>query len=58
MSMRNERTGRERSNRNYHDKRPKPEKCRNCPYGRDSPCIGWCTKKILQELGLWETRFK
>lgn len=42
----------------YNIKRPKPEKCRNCPYGRDSPCIGWCTKKILQELGLWETRFK
>lgn len=26
--------------------------CDECPYGRDHPCIGWCTKKIMQELRL------
>ena len=26
--------------------------CDGCPYGRDRPCIGWCTKKIMQELGI------
>lgn len=26
--------------------------CDGCPYGRDHPCIGWCTKKIMQELGI------
>lgn len=26
--------------------------CDGCPYGRDQPCIGWCTKKILRELGI------
>lgn len=32
---------------------PKPEpKCGGCPYGRNQPCIGWCTLKIMQELGL------
>lgn len=26
----------------------KPEgKCAGCPYGRDFPCIGWCTKDVL-----------
>ncbi len=33
-----------------------PEKtnneCDGCPYGRHSPCIGWCTKQLLQELGI------
>lgn len=33
-----------------------PEKvkteCDGCPYGRDHPCIGWCTKKIMRELGI------
>lgn len=24
--------------------------CQGCPYGRHSPCIGYCTKKILQEM--------
>lgn len=24
--------------------------CDGCPYGRDRPCIGWCTKKILGQL--------
>ena len=32
---------------------PKIEsECDGCPYGRDHPCIGWCTKKIMQELGI------
>lgn len=26
--------------------------CVGCPYGRDHPCIGWCTKKIMRELGI------
>ena len=26
--------------------------CDGCPYGRDHPCIGWCTKKLLRELGI------
>ena len=21
--------------------------CDDCPYGRDHPCIGWCTKKVI-----------
>ena len=24
--------------------------CRNCPYGRNTPCIGYCLQKILLEL--------
>lgn len=24
--------------------------CKSCPYGRHSPCIGFCTAKILQEM--------
>jgi hypothetical protein len=31
--------------------KPKPE-CRGCPYGRDHPCIGWCTRKVMREAGL------
>ena len=27
--------------------------CDGCPYGRASPCIGWCTKRILKEMGLY-----
>lgn len=27
-----------------------PSPCDGCPYGRDRPCIGWCTKKILGQL--------
>jgi hypothetical protein len=27
--------------------------CARCPYGRDSPCIGWCTKMLLIEMGRW-----
>ena len=30
--------------------------CRNCPYGRDSPCIGWCTKEVMRALGLLRER--
>ena len=26
--------------------------CDSCPYGRASPCIGWCTKRILEEMGM------
>ena len=26
--------------------KPKSE-CDGCPYGRDRPCIGWCTKQLL-----------
>lgn len=26
--------------------------CDGCPYGRASPCIGWCTKRILEEMGM------
>lgn len=24
--------------------------CDGCPYGRDQPCIGWCTKQVIQEV--------
>ena len=23
-------------------------KCIDCPYGRDFPCLGWCTKDIME----------
>ena len=23
-------------------------KCIDCPYGRDAPCLGWCTKEIME----------
>ena len=26
--------------------------CDDCPYGKCGPCIGWCTKKILKEVGV------
>ena len=26
--------------------------CRGCPYGRHSPCIGYCLRKIIQEMKL------
>ena len=25
--------------------------CDDCPYGRHSPCIGWCMKKVLLKGG-------
>lgn len=32
---------------------PKPKsECDDCPYGKCGPCIGWCTKKILKEVGV------
>ena len=30
---------------------PKSE-CDGCPYGRDSPCIGGCTKEVMKAVGL------
>ena len=31
-------------------KKTKPLKeCDVCPYGRASRCVGWCTKKLIQE---------
>ncbi len=27
----------------------KKTKCTGCPYGKHKPCIGWCTKDILQK---------
>ena len=30
----------------------KVSECDGCPYGRANPCIGWCTKKILKEMGM------
>nr|WP_288825835.1 hypothetical protein [uncultured Clostridium sp.] len=26
--------------------------CSDCPYGRASPCIGFCIRKIMEELDL------
>ncbi|MFQ7159306.1 MAG: hypothetical protein ACLRPX_06660 [Ruthenibacterium sp.] len=32
---------------------PKPKsECDGCPYGRAHPCIGWCTKKVMREVGI------
>lgn len=25
-------------------------KCAGCPYGRNFPCIGWCTKDLLASM--------
>ena len=30
--------------------------CTGCPYGRDSPCIGWCTKEVMRTVGLPKER--
>lgn len=30
--------------------------CKDCPYGRDSPCIGWCTKEVMRAVGLPKER--
>lgn len=27
-----------------------PGNCKSCPYGKHSPCIGYCTVKLLQEM--------
>ena len=35
------------------DKTELPEdtgNCKNCPYGRHSPCIGYCIAKLLMEI--------
>lgn len=26
--------------------------CEGCPYGAHHPCIGWCTKKVMREVGI------
>lgn len=38
----------------YYRVQPKKavSECSDCPYGRASPCIGWCTKQILKEMGI------
>ena len=35
---------------------PAVSECDGCPYGRDSPCIGWCTKEIMRTAGLPKER--
>ena len=30
--------------------------CDGCPYGRASPCIGWCTKELMRSMGRWKGR--
>ncbi|MEQ2823291.1 hypothetical protein AAAV73_11975 [Hominicoprocola fusiformis] len=36
---------------------PKPKsECDGCPYGRDHPCIGWCTKKVIKLLSELEKK--
>lgn len=30
--------------------------CEDCPYGRDSPCLGWCTKDVMRSVGLHKER--
>ncbi|MCD8216766.1 MAG: hypothetical protein LUD01_01750 [Clostridiales bacterium] len=29
---------------------PEPTRCDDCPYGRVTPCIGWCTVDVLNEV--------
>lgn len=29
----------------------KKNECSDCPYGKHSPCIGWCMKKLLSSNG-------
>ncbi len=31
--------------------KPKSE-CDGCPYGKNHKCIGWCTKKLMREVGI------
>ena len=31
-------------------KRTAKSECEGCPYGRYSPCIGWCTREILRSI--------
>ncbi len=37
---------------------PPISECVGCPYGRDSPCIGWCTKDVMRSVGLMKERDK
>lgn len=30
--------------------------CEDCPYGRDSPCLGWCTKNVMRSVGLLKSQ--
>jgi hypothetical protein len=30
--------------------------CKDCPYGHDYPCIGWCTKEVMRAVGLLKER--
>ena len=37
----------------YTSESPAPvehSECEGCPYGRYSPCIGWCTKELLKHI--------
>lgn len=31
---------------------PPPSECDLCPYHKSQPCIGWCTRDIMREMGL------
>ena len=35
---------------------PAKTECDGCPYGRDSPCLGWCTKQVMKSLGFAKER--
>ena len=35
---------------------PGKTECVECPYGRDSPCLGWCTKQVMMSLGFAKER--
>ncbi len=37
---------------------PPTSECIDCPYGRASPCIGWCTKEVMRSMGLLKERGK
>lgn len=45
---------------NCYYKQPKVKspvsECDGCPYGKASPCIGWCTKELLRSIGLRKGR--
>lgn len=43
--------GRENCYYKVSEKTVKKSECNNCPYGKHSPCIGWCTKKVLSKGG-------
>ena len=31
-------------------KRRRPDPCKNCPYNKSMPCIGFCMKMIVEEM--------